>query len=113
MLTAEEIQFLDSQILARVATVNSRGQPDVVPVGLHRDGETFLIKGHDLKSTLKYRNVKSGNREIALVIDDQPSVEPWIVRGIKLHGSAEIVNGRHGEAIRFTPRRKWSWGINH
>jgi pyridoxamine 5'-phosphate oxidase family protein len=112
MFTDAEIEFLDSQILARIATVNSQGQPDVAPIGLHRDGDRFLITGHDLPATLKYRNVKSGNRRIALVIDDQPSVKPWVVRGIKLHGSAEIVNGESGPAIVFTPLRKWSWGID-
>ena len=112
MFTEAEIEFLDSNLLARVATVNSQGQPDVAPVGLHRDGEVFLITGHDLPSTLKYRNVKGGSAQMALVVDDQPSVKPWVVRGIKLHGAGEIVTRDSGEAIRFTPHRKWSWGIN-
>jgi pyridoxamine 5'-phosphate oxidase family protein len=108
----QEIDFLDSQLLARVATVDGRGQPDVVPVGLHREGERFIIEGHNLPATLKYKNIKRGNQRIALVIDDQPSVKPWVVRGIKLHGVAEISTGPSGELIRFTPERKWTWGLN-
>jgi pyridoxamine 5'-phosphate oxidase family protein len=112
MFTEAEIEFLDSQILARVATVDRQAQPDVAPVGLHREGDVFLVTGHDLPSTLKYRNVKGGSSKMALVVDDQPSVQPWIVRGIKLHGSAEILTGGREKTIRFTPHRKWSWGIN-
>ncbi|HET9200227.1 MAG TPA: PPOX class F420-dependent oxidoreductase [Dehalococcoidia bacterium] len=112
MFSQQEIDFLDSQLLARVATANSRGQPDVVPVGLHRQDERFIIQGHRLSETLKYRNIKGGNRQVALVIDDQPSVKPWVVRGIKLHGAAEIIEGSDGEVIRFTPTRKWTWGLN-
>ena len=112
MFTENEVRFLDSQLLARVATVNSRGQPDVAAIGLHRDGDQFLISGHDMPSTLKYKNVKNGNRQMAMVIDDQPSVDPWVVRGVKLHGTAEIVSDPHGDTIRFTPTRKWSWGLD-
>jgi len=39
----EEISYLRSQRLARVATVSADGQPDVVPVGFEFDGTHVYI----------------------------------------------------------------------
>ena len=39
----EEIAFLSSQPLARLATKAADGQPDVVPVSFEFDGATFWI----------------------------------------------------------------------
>ena len=111
MFTAEEIAYLKSQRLARIATVAPSSLPDVAPVGYQFDGEAFLIGGHDITRTLKYRNVQRGNDRVALVVDDLPSVQPWMARGIKIHGRAEIVTGARGPLLRVTPERKWSWGI--
>jgi pyridoxamine 5'-phosphate oxidase family protein len=43
--TQEEIAYLQSQRLARIATVSPDGQPDVVPVGHLLDGEYFYVGG--------------------------------------------------------------------
>ena len=40
-------------------------------------------------TTRKYKNVKDGNNEVAMVIDDLESVQPWRPRGIKISGNAE------------------------
>jgi pyridoxamine 5'-phosphate oxidase family protein len=109
--TERERYYLASQRLARLATVNPKGQPDVAAVGLHFDGEAFVIGGLDLPSTIKYRNVRKSPL-VALTIDDLESVEPWKPRGIKIHGTAEIVQRGSREVMRVTPTRKWSWGIN-
>jgi PPOX class F420-dependent enzyme/OxyR family protein len=65
--------------------------------------------------TRKYRNVDAGNRRVALIIDDLASVQPWAPRGIKIHGSAEIVerDGMFGpgQYLAITPVVSWSWGI--
>jgi pyridoxamine 5'-phosphate oxidase family protein len=59
--------------------------------------------------------VDAGNRRVALIIDDLASVQPWTPRGIKVHGSAEIVerDGVFGPGRYFaiTPQVSWSWGI--
>jgi pyridoxamine 5'-phosphate oxidase family protein len=70
--TPEEITYLASQSLARLATVTAGGQPDVVPVAFEFDGSTFWIGGggESVLSTRKVRNVVSGNRDVALVVDD-------------------------------------------
>ena len=66
-------------------------------------------------STRKYKNVRVGNKEVALVIDDLESVQPWKPRGIKINGTAEIVehNGMFGPGkyLKITPSVSWSWGI--
>ena len=80
MFSKPEADYLKSQLLARIATVNSAGQPDVVPVGLEFDGENFWIGSHDQDiffRGIKYKNVKNGNKLVSLVIDDLESVDPW------------------------------------
>jgi pyridoxamine 5'-phosphate oxidase family protein len=110
-----EINYLKTQRLARIATVSAKGQPDVAPVGFEFDDGYFYIGGRDNPSTLKYRNIQKGNTLAALVVDDLESVNPWKPRGIKIHGTAEIVEykGRLGDSLylRITPTRYWSWGI--
>jgi hypothetical protein len=56
------------------------------------------------------------NGQVALVVDDLASRQPWRPRGIKIHSRADIVERKHGYVgagayIRVTPARKWSWGV--
>ncbi len=112
MFSEQEIAYLKSQRLARISTVSLDSQPDVAPVGFGFDGQRFTVGGFDITRTLKYKNVKAGNVKVALVIDDLATVQPWVPRGIKLHGTAEIVEGADGKAVlMITPDRHWSWGI--
>jgi len=72
MFSEAESQYLKSQRLARIATVSSKGQPDVVPVGFEFDGKYFWVGSHSqdiFHQTLKYHNVKNGNKLVALTID--------------------------------------------
>jgi pyridoxamine 5'-phosphate oxidase family protein len=64
-------------------------------------------------NTRKFRNVN-----VALVVDDIASVDPWVVRGVELRGSAEAVvdadppmRGMSREVIRITPQWIASWGL--
>ena len=86
--TEEEIAYLRSQRLARIATVSADGQPDVMPVGYQFDGQSFYVGGMNPVKTRKFRNVQAGNTKIALVIDDLVSVNPWTVRGMRIYGNA-------------------------
>jgi pyridoxamine 5'-phosphate oxidase family protein len=89
-----EIEYLKSQRLARIATATRQGKPDVSPVAFEFDGTHFFIGSHSqdiFHSTKKYKNVRDGNKEVALVIDDLESVQPWKPRGMKINGTAEIV----------------------
>jgi pyridoxamine 5'-phosphate oxidase family protein len=118
MFTQQEVIYLKSQRLARIATVAPDGQPDVAVVGFRFDGERFTVGGRDIRRTLKYKNVVAGNSRVALVIDDLESVSPWVVRGVKVHGTAEIIERtpRPGSYygpfyLVITPDTRWSWGI--
>jgi pyridoxamine 5'-phosphate oxidase family protein len=115
MFTENEVEFLRSQFLARIATVDERGQPDVVPVGFEFDGEAFYIGGRNVAKTRKYRNVQAGQTKVALVIDELASTNPWTVRGIRVYGTAEPVErAGHlgpGSYLRITPHVSWSWNV--
>lgn len=115
MFTQEEIDYIKSQHLARIATISKSGQPDVAPVGFEFDGEYFYIGGRANLETRKYLNVQAGNKKVALAIDDLVTVNPWRPRGMKIHGTAEIVEyaGRLGNSpyLKVTPLKSWSWGI--
>jgi len=56
----EEIAYLRSQRLARVATVSNDGQPDVVPVGYEFDGTHLYVGGLDPVKNRRFRNVQPG-----------------------------------------------------
>jgi pyridoxamine 5'-phosphate oxidase family protein len=110
--TEEEIAYLRSQPLARIATVAADGQPDVVPVGFEFDGTHFYIGGFDPAKTRRTKNVRAGNTKIALVVDNLASVRPWSPRYVRVYGTAEIVERqtRFGTApiLKITPEVSWS-----
>ena len=112
MFTEKEKAYINSQPLARLATVSKSNQPDVAPVGFRFDGEKFVITGFDITRTFKYKNVKAGNQLVSLVIDDLASVQPWVARGIKIHGTAEIVESGGRALLIVQPVRLWSWGVD-
>lgn len=118
MLSEQEIQYLKGQHLARIATASSKGVPEVSPVGFEFDGEYFYVGSHDQSiffKTRRYRNISSGNNRVSLVIDDLESVNPWRPRGIKVRGTADVVERQgmfgKGSYLRITPQVSISWGI--
>ena len=115
MFTENEITYMRTQPLARLATVAADGQPDAAPVGFEFDGQYFFIGGRNPGNTRKYRNLRAGNHKVALVIDDLEFIQPWKPRGIRIYGTAELVEreGRFGPGtyMQITPDVSWSWGI--
>jgi pyridoxamine 5'-phosphate oxidase family protein len=117
--TDAELEYLSSQRLGRLATVGAGGAPQNNPVGFHLNAElgTLDIYGLNMGATRKFRNVRT-NPNVALVIDDLASIDPWTVRGIEIRGVAEAVDdvppakGMSRQVIRIHPRRVISWGIN-
>ncbi len=118
-LTSEELGYLRSQRLGRLATVDLSGVPQNNPVGFFVDEATgdVLIGGWSMGKTRKFRNVGE-NPHAALVVDDLASVDPWVVRGVELRGSARALAdvdppmpGMSREVIRITPTRIISWGL--
>jgi pyridoxamine 5'-phosphate oxidase family protein len=112
----EEVAYLRSQQLARLATVAPDGQPDVVPVGFEFDGTHLYVGGLDPGRTRKFRNVRAGNTKVALVIDDLASVRPWSPRYLRIYGTAELVERRGqfrpGPYMRITPTVSWSFNLD-
>jgi pyridoxamine 5'-phosphate oxidase family protein len=118
-LTTEDVAYLRSQRLGRLATVDPSGAPQNNPVGFVVDDDTgqVLIGGRAMGQTRKFRNVR-GNPRVALVVDDLASVDPWLVRGVEVRGTAEAlddveppIRGMSREVIRITPQRIHHWGI--
>jgi pyridoxamine 5'-phosphate oxidase family protein len=110
--TDEEMAYLRSQRLARLATVAPDGQPDVVPVGYEFDGTHLYVGGLGVEKTRKFRNVDAGNTKVALVVDDLVSAEPWTARYLRIYGTAALVerSGQYGGAayLQITPTISWS-----
>jgi pyridoxamine 5'-phosphate oxidase family protein len=122
IFSEKEIEYLRSQHLARIATSSPDGIPNVAPVGF--DSKYFYIGVMEITKTTKYRN-NMKNNNVALVIDDLKTINPWDPRGIRIYGIAEIVareqlpggqlrDNDHFRptSIRIKPIRKWSWGID-
>jgi pyridoxamine 5'-phosphate oxidase family protein len=107
----DEVAFMKSQPLARIATVSDDRQPDVVPVGFEFDGTYINIGGYQPAKTRRHHNVLAGNRKIALVIDDLASTQPWSPRFLRVYGTAEVVDGDE-PYLRVTPEISWSWNLN-
>jgi pyridoxamine 5'-phosphate oxidase family protein len=116
----EEIEYLNIQLLERLATVGPDGQPHVVPVSFryNADLDTIDIGGHDFARRKKYQDVQR-NPRVAFLVDDLASVNPWRVRGIEVRGEAEVLTsggealgpGFAPEMFRLRARRIVSWGI--
>jgi len=86
-----EIAYLQSQPVARLATVNADGQPDVVPVAFELDGAYIWVGGvgPDVANTRKLRNIGAGRTKVSLVVDDLVSLEPFIARALRVYGDAK------------------------
>ncbi|HKR73804.1 MAG TPA: PPOX class F420-dependent oxidoreductase [Candidatus Nitrosocosmicus sp.] len=139
IFTDKEKEYIGSQVIARIATTNCqinkreksgatkglrKSQPDVVPVGFDFDGDCFYIGGMNLFKSLKYKNAIKNNN-VAIVIDDLETINPWKPRGIRIYGIADLVNREGGYMsyidqsksqsqlpyLRVRPTKKWSWGI--
>jgi pyridoxamine 5'-phosphate oxidase family protein len=119
-LTAEVIAYLGSQRLGRLATVDSRGAPQNNPVGFryNQDLGTIDIGGWNMGASRKFRNVGK-NAQVAFVVDDIVSVDPWRVRMVEIRGHAEALTGQQaqipgmsGEIIRVYPDRVISFGLD-
>ena len=120
VFTDEEIEYLKSQLLGRLATVGPDGQPHAVAVSFRYNAQldTIDIGGHDFARRKKYQDVQR-NPRVAFLVDDLVSVNPWRVRGIEVRGEAEVLTsggealgpGFAPEMFRIRPRRIVSWGI--
>lgn len=118
MFTDDEIAYLREQPLARLATINEDGHPDVVPVAFEYDGTHFWVGGvgEQVLRTRKFRNITAGRRAVSLVVDDLVSLTPFIARAIRVYGTADDPVDRVGLVgpglyCRITPTRSWAWNM--
>ena len=117
--TPEEIAYLQSQRLGRLATVSEKGEPHVVPVSFRYNPEqdSIDIGGHNIVPTKKYRDAVRYGR-VAFVVDDV--LPPWKPRMIEVRGTVQglpeggkaIVEAFSPEILRITPTRIISFGLN-
>src|SRR5437867_9338711 len=70
--TTAEIEYVKSQRLGRLATVNQAGEPHVVPVTFrsHAEMDTIDSGGHSLGSSKKFRDIAQ-NANVAFVVDKE------------------------------------------
>ena len=116
--TTEQIEYLKSQRLGRLATVNPAGEPHVVPVAFRFNEEldTIDVGGRDIAKTKKFRDI-AHNANVAFVVDDV--LPPWRPRFLEIRGRATL-HSEGGQAIRphfapelirIVPRRVVSFGL--
>ncbi|MEV4476995.1 PPOX class F420-dependent oxidoreductase [Nonomuraea salmonea] len=120
IFTAAEQDYLTGQHLGRLATVAPGGQVQNNPVGYFLDAGTgtITIGGHAMGASKKFGNVRRGST-VSLVVDDLASVDPWVVRGIEIRGTAQALADVDPplpffsrEVIRITPTKIISWGLD-
>jgi pyridoxamine 5'-phosphate oxidase family protein len=101
----EEIEYLKSQLLGRLATVGPDDQPHVVPVSFRYNAQldTIDIGGHDFARRKKYQDVQR-NPRVAFLVDDMVSVDPWRPRGIEVRGEAEVLSSGARRSAPASPR---------
>ena len=117
--TDNEQRFLAEAGLGRLATVSPDGivQNNPANYRVNPDG-TIDIGGMRMRASRKYRNVEAGSR-VSFVIDQQVSLEPYVIRGIEVRGTAEALTDeeppfppQERAVIRIHPERVISWGID-
>ena len=118
--TDAELDYLGTQRLGRLATVQPNGTLQVSPVGFRYNSstKTIDISGYNMATSRKFRNVADNGR-VAFVVDDIASIQPWRVRCLEIRGKAEAINAPADSAvgidepiIRIHPSRIISFGID-
>ena len=124
--TDVELEYLSSQRLGRLATAQPNGTLQANPVGFLYNAETGTIDiaGHGMAKSRKFRNVAE-NGQVAFVVDDLASTQPWRPRCVEIRGEGEAIaeptdsawasangqTGFDGAIIRIHPKRIISFGI--
>lgn len=122
VFTDDEIAYLTSQTLGRMATVGPDGRPHVVPVTFVYDPveDAIDVGGVAFGTTKKWRDAQ-GNPHVTLLVDDVIP-QPRRARALEIRGDAEVheqggdaINPRFPnfvpQFIRIRPRHIVSWGM--
>lgn len=112
--TDAQREYLKNQRLGRLATLRRDGTLQNNPVGfrLDEDNGTVIVGGHNMGGSQKYKNVVA-NGQVAFVVDDLESIDPWKPRMVEIRGTAEAVPNEdpRRSLIRIHPRRIISFGV--
>ena len=88
-MSKEEVsKFLSFPHIAKLATTNPDGSPQISPVWFYREGNTILISTY--KESVKIRNIRH-NPTVSLLIDS--SKGGLKLKGVLVRGSASLVEG--------------------
>lgn len=111
-----ELDYLQSQQMGRLATVNRRGGPQVKALGFRYNAEldTIDIGGLEMEKSQKFRNV-AANPKVSFLVDDiLPDGKPGFIeiRGYAqaLASGGQNINPALSPAmIRIFPTRIIAW----
>jgi len=123
--TEKEIAYLGEQRIGRLATVDSKGRPHVVPTGFNLDGDKGVLEigAHDLPDRGQKRlymiHIRA-NPYVAFVVDDLVTEPTWAPRGVSVRGRAQIhLEGGERLApgfgptwVEIVPESISAWGID-
>jgi PPOX class probable F420-dependent enzyme len=95
MPSASELQFIQHQRVAHLATADSAGRPHVVPVCFaYRDGRIYIAIDEKPKRSLRLKRLRNieENPQISIVFDSY--AEDWSRLGwVMIRGTAAIIDG--------------------
>jgi len=120
--TAEELAYLDGHRVARLATVDGRGAPSLVPICFARidlGGEPIVVSALDDKpkrvdgrDLARVRNI-AANPTVALLVDDY--VEEWSeLAFVRFRGEARLIEpgeAGHAEAVATLREKYAQYGV--
>ena len=104
VFTQTELDYLASQRLGRLATVQPNRTLQVSPVGFSYNPSTATIDihGYNLDKSRKFRNI-ADNGHAAFVVDDLVTVQPWRVRCLEIRGVAYDAKNKRVFAAEHDP----------
>jgi len=120
--TDKEVAYLGEQRIGRLATVDSKGRPHVVPTGFNLDTDKGILEigAHDLPDRGQKRLHIRANPYVAFVVDDLVTEPTWAPRGVSVRGRARI-HPEGGERlapgfgpiwVEIIPESISAWGID-
>jgi nitroimidazol reductase NimA-like FMN-containing flavoprotein (pyridoxamine 5'-phosphate oxidase superfamily) len=94
-LTPEQIdELLERRLIAKLATVDARGNPHLVAMWFRRDGDAILMPTSGL--TRKVANLRRHPAAAVLIDDNRSGLD---LRGVHVRGPIEIVEGEEARAL--------------
>ena len=117
--TDTQLRYLRTQPLGRLATLAPDGGLQNNPVGFNIDDEhRILIGGYEMGRSRKFKNAQKHD-QVAFVVDDLKSTNPWQPRMVEIRGTAEALTdidppmeGLSREMLRITPTRVIEYGLD-